>query len=282
MMLRACRTRGPVGRSLPEDRAISPVLSARVDPGRRVDLGGRADLRRMGLARRRVTPLVDDLAALLPVSDRGTHGRGTRLADNSLRVRARSSHGVGPGSRPVGRDRAMVPEGASPAMALMRNSLQGVPPMRLVRSHIRVKGRHGPRARAVCPVRRRVADQPDAARAAAPVRRKPVDPERVTGRAVGPVRNSQVVRKRDAGRVRSKPVDRRQDTVRTVGRVRRWPGCRKGCPAGADVTSQMIRAAHLETNGAPISPDRTRRRPRCRFPGGTPLRGARAQRMTTP
>ncbi|PKV78999.1 hypothetical protein ATK86_3385 [Nocardia fluminea] len=257
------------------------VLSVRVDPGRRVDLRCRADLRRMGLARRRVALVVGDRVGLLPASDRGTHGRGTRLVDNSLRVRARSNHGVGQGSRLVGRDRARVPERDSPAMALVCNSLQGPPPMCLVRNHIRAKGHRGIQVRAVGPVHRRVVDQPDEARPAVPVRRKPVDPERVTGRAIGPVRNSQVDRKRDAGQVRSKRINRRQDTGRAMGRVRRWPGCRKGCPAGIGVTSRTIRAEHLGTSAAPTSPDRTRRRPRCRFPGGIPPRGATAQRMIT-
>jgi hypothetical protein len=398
MAVGACRTRVPVGRSPPRGRVTSAqvgpkhpvVLSARVDQWLPVDLGSRVGLRTMDLARRRVTRPVDGRAATRPARDRVPHGKAMWPADNSLRGRALSSRGVGQGSHPVGRGR----ERDSRAALLVLNNLQVARAMRLVPNRIRTRVGHGPRAPPAGPVRRWVADRKrDEDRA--------VDPRRGSGRAVVPVRTSQVGRKRDAhraGRVRSKQagraaarvsskqvdrkrgagrsawarskrgagpvlskaVDRTRGTDRPVAQVRSrqvdpvsrvempvrpvlglragrairvavhsppdrlairesadpvvarlppggketcprvrtadlvskgrnriqltvgrpWPDCRRGCLAKVGATERMFRAQRLGTSGVPISPDRTRRRPRCRFPGGIRWRGTRDRRMT--
>lgn len=204
MMGRACRTHVPVGRSPPRGRATNPVvLSARVDLWLPVDLGYRVGLPKMDLAHRRVTPLVGGRVALRPARDRAPHDKALWPADNSLRDRVHSSRGAGRGSRPVGRGR----ERDSRAMLLVLNNLQVVRAMRLVHNRIRVRAGRGPRVRPAGPVRRRAADHKwDADRA--------VDPRRDTGRAVVPVRNSRVDRRRGAGRVRGKGVGRKQGADR--------------------------------------------------------------------
>ncbi len=223
MLPRACRTRAPVGRDPPRDKAIRPVVrSVRVVPILPVGPGHRAG----GRADRRVTPLVVS-QAMRPPPGRVPRGRVMHLVDNRIRVRDRSSHGVGRVLRPAARGRALparysramrlvhnhirvphVPVGrsvgrvrsrvdrtrdADPAARLVHNSLRGGQVIRLVHNRIQVQVRHGPQVRSADPVHHRQ----DAGQTVAQVHLL-VDLQRDVGRAVGPVHNRQVGSKLDA------------------------------------------------------------------------------------
>ncbi len=124
---------------------------------------------------------------------RGPHSRAIRLVDNSIRVRDRSSRGVGRGSRPVGLDRGTVPVRDSPARNLRADLA-----ISLAHNSIRAIADLGRRVRAVLRFRSRAADLRQ-------------DAEGRVHRRVG----------HSADLVHSKPVDRRWDADLAEARARR-------------------------------------------------------------